>query len=55
VTADVLRRYRESYARFQAGLVELARSRGAGLVRVDADQPVVPQLATVFESGVLRT
>lgn len=55
VTADVLRRYRESYARFQAGLVDLARSRGAGLVRVDADQPVVPQLATVFESGVLRT
>jgi uncharacterized protein (DUF58 family) len=55
VTQAVLARYRAAYERFQADLVDTARARGAGLVRIDADQPVVPQLAAVFEGGVLRT
>lgn len=54
VTSDVLRRYHEAYAAFEAELADVARKRGAGLVRLDADADVVPQLAHLFESGALR-
>jgi len=54
VTGEVLRRYREAYAHFEGELMETARKRGAGLVRLDASAPVVPQLAHLFESGALR-
>jgi len=51
IGAATLDRYRAAYDRFQDGLVSFARKRGAGLVRLDVDQEVVPQLAAVFESG----
>ncbi len=54
VTREVLARYREAYDRFDRGLLDFARTRGAGLVRLDCDQPVVPQLATLFEAGSLQ-
>jgi uncharacterized protein (DUF58 family) len=51
VTNAVLERYREAYGRFESALVEFARRRDAGLVRLDVDRPVVPQLASLFQSG----
>ena len=52
-TAAVLESYRHAYDRFQGTLIEFTRSRGAGLLRLDADVDIVPQLATLFESGNL--
>jgi len=51
VTAAVRERYRASYDRFQAELADFARRRQAGLLRLDAERPVVPQIATLFERG----
>ena len=51
VTSEVLGRYRAAYDRFQDGLAAFARQRGAGLLRLDVTQPVVPQLSSLFESG----
>ncbi len=51
VTPDVLAAYRRAYESFEQGLHKLAMSQQAGLVRVDVDEPVVPQLSTLFESG----
>jgi uncharacterized protein (DUF58 family) len=53
VTPAVIARYRESYDRFQATLADFARKRGHGLLRLDADLDVVPQLGTLFETGSL--
>ena len=53
VTSEVIERYRAAYDRFEETLTSFARSRGAGFVRLDCDEPVVPQLATIFESGRL--
>lgn len=50
-TAAVLDAYRKSYLRFEEGLTSFARSRPAGLLMVDTDKEVVPQLATLFETG----
>jgi uncharacterized protein (DUF58 family) len=54
VTADVLTRYRAAYDRFDTTLAEFARSSGAGLVRLDCDAPIVPQIATLFSAGTLN-
>ncbi len=54
VTPAVLESYRAAYDRFDTQLTELAESRGAGLVRVDVDRPIVEQLATLFEGGAYR-
>ncbi|MCB9913973.1 MAG: DUF58 domain-containing protein [Planctomycetes bacterium] len=51
VTPQVLESYRRAYDRFETTLTDFARRRGAGLVRLDVDAPVVPQLATLFETG----
>lgn len=51
ITGDVLRRYREAYDAFADQLSEIALRRQAGLVRLDVEQPVVPQLARLFEGG----
>lgn len=51
VTPGVVQRYRESYDRFQDTLTRFAQRRGIGMVQVDADQPVVEQLAHLFEGG----
>ncbi|MFG0319887.1 MAG: DUF58 domain-containing protein [Planctomycetota bacterium JB042] len=53
VTAAVRQRYRDAYRRFEDGLSGLARSRGAGLLRLDADGDVAAQLARLFEAGAL--
>jgi len=49
--AAALDRYQARYDAFAEGLAALARRRGAGLLALDADAPVVPQLATLFENG----
>ncbi len=54
VTPALLDQYRASYDRFQEKLTSFVRQRNAGLLRLDVDQPVVPQLATLFETGSLR-
>jgi len=51
VTGAVLARYRAAYDRWQGALLELTRSSGAGLIQVDVDRPVIPQLAELFEAG----
>jgi uncharacterized protein (DUF58 family) len=53
ITRDVLDRYRAAYDRFDHGLTEFARRHGAGLVRLDCDEDVVPQLAELFTAGSL--
>jgi uncharacterized protein (DUF58 family) len=54
VSAAVLQRYRAAYARFEEGLAAFALARGAGLLVLDADAEVVPQLERLFAGGVLR-
>jgi uncharacterized protein (DUF58 family) len=53
VTPTVLAGYRRAYDEFQNALGTFAQSRGAGLLRLDVEQPVVAQLATLFEGGRL--
>ena len=42
---------RAAYDRFDTGLAEFARSSGAGLVRLDCDAAIVPQMAELFTAG----
>ena len=51
VTGNVLDSYRAAYDRFEVALTEFARRRNVGLLRLDTDEEVVPQLATLFETG----
>ncbi|MEM7386098.1 MAG: DUF58 domain-containing protein [Verrucomicrobiota bacterium] len=51
ITSAVRERYEAAYGQFQSTLTEFARARGAGLLQIDCDEPVVPQLANLFESG----
>jgi len=51
VTDRLLSRYTEAYDRFQTGLTDFASKRGAGLLQLDVEQEVAPQLATLFETG----
>ena len=50
-TAAVLERYRQAYDRFQAQIVDFAKSRNVGLLQLDVEQDVLAQLATLFETG----
>lgn len=50
-TSAVLDAYRRSYARFEEELTTFARKRPAGMLMLDTDEEVVPQLATLFETG----
>ncbi|GAW39653.1 hypothetical protein SH203_00028 [Brevundimonas sp. SH203] len=54
LTPDVVARYRTAYAAFDEALTGFARSRGAGLARIDVDVPVLDQLAGLFEQGAAR-
>ncbi len=54
ITPSVLAGYRKAYAAFEDTLTRFARSRGAGLLRLEVEQPVVPQLAALFEGGRLQ-
>ncbi len=49
VTREVLARYRDAYDRYDGALATFARTRGAGLLRLDVDREILPQLAAVFE------
>jgi len=51
VTPALLKRYRRVYEQFQSTIAEFARKRYAGLLQIDVDEEIVPQLAQVFESG----
>jgi uncharacterized protein (DUF58 family) len=53
-TEAALEDYRRAYDVFQAKLHSLAIRRRAPLFRIDADQPVLPQLDRLFIGGVLR-
>jgi uncharacterized protein (DUF58 family) len=49
----VLDRYAAAYRAFADGLAACAEARGGGALALRCDQPVVPQLATLFQHGVL--
>jgi uncharacterized protein (DUF58 family) len=51
ITPDLLTRYRAAQARFESGLADLVKRRGWGMLRLDCDADVVPQLASLFERG----
>ena len=46
--------YAEAYRAFQDRLHTFAMVRNAPLVRIDADEPILPQLDRLFPGGVLR-
>lgn len=51
VTDAVRERYRAAYARFEQRLASFALAHGAGLLTLDADADVVPQLERLFAGG----
>ena len=51
VNAGLLARYRKAVETFQNGLQVFARKREAGLIRLNTEEEVVPQIARLFESG----
>lgn len=51
ISPAVMQRYQAAYDRFSEGLAALARSRQAGLLALDVESPVVPQIASLFENG----
>ena len=53
VEPAVLNRYRRIYDEFNQRLTNFASDQGIGLVRLNADQDVLDQLAGLFESGAL--
>lgn len=55
VDSDALERYREAYDGHREALRSLAKSRRGHFITVRTDEPVVPQIAKLFEHGVLRT
>ncbi len=52
LTPSVRAAYEASYRRFQEGLLKLAQSKRAGLLRLDVDEPVVDQIASLLADGV---
>jgi uncharacterized protein (DUF58 family) len=50
VTAAVLARYMQAYERFNAGLAELASRRQIRLLRIDVEEQLLVQLASLFAS-----
>jgi uncharacterized protein (DUF58 family) len=51
ISPAVVQRYQAAYDRFSEGLAALARSRQAGLLALDVEADVIPQIATLFENG----
>jgi len=51
ITPALLDQYRAAYGRFEDELLAIARRSNAGLLRLDADAPVAPQLAKLFGAG----
>jgi uncharacterized protein (DUF58 family) len=54
ITPDLIARYKSAYRTFDQTLIDFARTRGAGLVRIDADSSVLEQLSVLFEGGAVR-
>jgi uncharacterized protein (DUF58 family) len=54
VDEAMLDRYAQAYAEFAAGIAATAERRGGGCLALRCDQPVVPQVATLFQNGVLQ-
>ena len=55
VDAALLDRYEAAYRAFERDLATFATSRGMGTLQVATDQPVLPQIASLFPSGVFAT
>jgi len=53
VTPAVLKRYHQAYDEFNQQLIIFAKKRQAGLLRIDVEEDVVEQLASLFQSGSL--
>ena len=53
MTPAVIKRYQEAYQHFCEQLAQLAKKRQAGLLRLNAQNDVVLQMAKLFESGSL--
>jgi uncharacterized protein (DUF58 family) len=51
ITPHVLERYRAAHARFVESLTSFALAHGAGLLELDVDAEVVPQLERLFSGG----
>ncbi len=51
ITATILERVRDAHDRFHQELITFARRRSAGLLRIETDEELVPQLAALFEGG----
>ncbi len=49
ISGEVLAKYREAHDKFERDLTKFAAGRGVGLLRLDVEEPVVPQLASIFE------
>lgn len=54
VDEAMLDRYAAAYDEFTEALASAAEKRGGGYLAVRSDQPVVPQIATLFGNGVLK-
>ena len=54
VNRAVLARYREVWDSFEKRIADFVRRRGAGLLRLDIEQPVIPQLADIFAGASYR-
>lgn len=54
VTPRVLERYRAAYAEFNLGLDDIARRHGGRMLRIDTQQPVLPQIGVLLQQGEVR-
>ena len=51
ITPAIRDRYRKAYQSFEDQLTGFARRRGAGLIQMDVDREILPQLSALFETG----
>ncbi len=51
ITPTIRDRYRKAYGAFEEQLTGFARKRGAGLLQMDVEQEILPQLSGLFETG----
>lgn len=54
LTPEVIKQYQSAYQDFNQQIAALAQARGAGLLRLNASDAVLPQLATLFNHGGLQ-
>lgn len=54
ITPALLQQYQQAYQAFNDKLLNLAKSRGAGLLQLNASQAVLPQLVSLFGQGGLQ-